>query len=107
MLAMRASRRRFSSFSRMNSRLRCSSAVIAASLSASALRFCSSTCWHGSALLRDRPCKAASVGLLPRSFSSMVLQLYLVHVWPPFARICWASSSPFSIENCIYFTLMS
>ena len=44
MLAMRVSRRRFSSFSRMNSRLRCSSAVIAASLSASARRFCSSTC---------------------------------------------------------------
>ena len=43
MLAMRASRRRFSSFSRMNSRLRCSRAVIAASLSASARRFCSST----------------------------------------------------------------
>ena len=44
MFAMRVSRRRFSSFSRMNSRLRCSSAVMAASLSASARRFCSSTC---------------------------------------------------------------
>lgn len=44
MEVMRASRRRFSSFSTMNSRLRTSSAVMAASLSASARRFCSSTC---------------------------------------------------------------
>ena len=43
MEVMRASRRRFSSFSTMNSRLRTSSAVMAASLSASARRFCSST----------------------------------------------------------------
>ena len=43
MEVMRASRRRFSSFSTMNSRLRTSRAVMAASLSASARRFCSST----------------------------------------------------------------
>ena len=43
---MRASSRRLASFSAMNSRLRCSNAVMAASLSASARRFCSSTWKH-------------------------------------------------------------
>lgn len=44
MEAMRASRRRFSSLSRMNSRLARSSAVMAATLSASACRRPASTC---------------------------------------------------------------
>mmetsp|Transcript_35864 Transcript_35864/g.101528 ORF Transcript_35864/g.101528 Transcript_35864/m.101528 type:complete len:285 (+) Transcript_35864:1544-2398(+) len=43
MLLMRCSRWRLCSFSTMNSRLRCSSAVMAASLSASARFFCSSS----------------------------------------------------------------
>ena len=60
MEVMRCSRRRFSSFSTMNSRLRTSRAVIAASLSASARRFCSSTwCSHKAEMMR---CKQTASG---------------------------------------------
>ena len=63
MEVMRASSRRFSSFSTINSRLRTSRAVMAASLSASARRFCSST-WSQPHIpsAAAQPCESSGQG---------------------------------------------
>ncbi len=84
MEVMRASRRRFSSFSTMNSRLRTSSAVMAASLSASARRFCSSTYMSFCFLL----CMFSFVPYFVLNFSISCLTLFLHPPLPPFFFSC-------------------